>query len=89
MRLPGPIAATEIERREVTYRTGQMRAVAPDSKGQATRGVTNDRIGERGRNHHAGAIMRGLMIGNDIPQVPMEAAGIALVLFLFNSSRLS
>jgi hypothetical protein len=33
--------------------------------------------------------MRGLMIGNDIPQVPMEKAGIALVLFLFNSSRLS
>jgi hypothetical protein len=50
----------------------------------------NDRIGERGRLATTrSALVRGLMIGNDIPQVPMEAAGIALVLFLFNSSRLS
>jgi len=33
--------------------------------------------------------MRGLMIGNDILQVPMEKVGTALVPFLFNCSRLS
>jgi hypothetical protein len=63
-----------------------MRAVAPDSKGQAARRLTNDRIGERGRIATTrSALMRGLMIGNDIPQVPMEEAETALVPFLVPS----